>query len=239
MNKRRTILKKLVEAKREDFRRLNMTEEQIEKCIFYYEHNGYLKIRKPEEYNKWSNYSASRTEDSITLQKKLIDLQEQPTLEDAAEIIFNEGIAVNGLVLSSMFTEIKDTSSPEFWDDDDIYKLMQEYAMAMPYTDVVSNLGNAYGKLGIPVDKIPEIGLQDTYFLKGYLDAFPANEENILKEGNPEYREYKELYDLVERAQSKIDLRHEKEEQDTLKRRTKTISEAETIVNQQQDQQQE
>ena len=264
MDKRREALKKIVEAKK----RIRMTEEEREEYIDYYYKYEYqpeieidtgkyegdcdqkfitLDVERDvptksefDEYHKWKAYAELEKEEGRTLSTILSSLTE-PTLEEAAEIISNEGMGASDEVLDRLFSKITNTSSPELGDNDGIYKFMKKYGAGMAPTNLVSILGDAYGKLGIPVDKLPEIVLQDTYFLKGYLYAFPANEKDILRKGNSEYIdiEYTELYDLVERAQSEIDLRHEKDVQDTLKERTKTISEAEAIVNQQQDQQQE
>lgn len=103
----------------------------------------------------------------------------------------------------------------------------------------IQMIGEAYAKLGIPVEEVPEIAIQDITFIAEYILHSPDEDKEGLKEGSEDYTHYKKLFDIVERAQSELDLRHEKEEQDALKGRTEKIAEAEALVDQQQGQQQE
>lgn len=280
MEKRRDSLKTLLQAKA--YRKLlnDVEARKIEEYEAYYRKyddfnfdydeyetdfdNSQEVPEPPKGYLFWLN-EGKRSEEKESemieegkLQSRLKRLQE-PTLEDVADIIYSEAIGLNYMGIETIFERIVYTQSPELWNNNAISKLIEEYDMALQDGEVISMLGEAYGKLGIPVDKLPEIGIQDMNFISGYIQNFPAeleenemnflfniygynytvSENDIIREGNPNYEHYINLYNLVERAQREVDLRHAKEAQDALKGRTQKIAEAEALVDQQQGQQQE
>lgn len=100
--------------------------------------------------------------------------------------------------------------------------------------DRILKFGEAYGRLGIKPQEIPEIALGDRSFIEGYLFYYPEKEERIVGEGKRDYDKYMEYFNILERAQNELDLRKEREEQDTLNGRTKIITEAEALVYQEQ-----
>lgn len=260
--KRRDALKKLLEARKIFYSNIKGNEENDfdEPCRAYYEkyvkpiddaktHQQYLRLQEqfekdapqpPKGYDEWIDFRNSafqiQLEYDYIIYNILGELQE-PTLEDVVEKFPDQPVSLSDAGLSELFETISDIESPELMK---IASILRE----MKYDDwleidVISILGEAYGKLGIPVEELPEIGIQDTIFLKGYLYNFPKNEHTIIKEGAPEYGQYMELFNLVQRAQGELDLKNQKKEQDDLNGRTRKIAEAEALVYMQQGQQQE
>lgn len=254
MDKRREALKELLRARNKDYSVYKTEKDKVcenaykELCEKYGDSFDITDLTDvdtlllPEGFFDWYEHGDSAlfeaAIDNDFLEERLDELN-NPTLEDVIDIIRGEDIGLTDIGLYYVFSYIADTKSSELWNHDLIHKLMTENAMAMLDVEVIEMLGEAYGKLGISVDELPTIGMQDTSFLRGYLDNFPVNGKIIIEEGHPEYGQYIELYNLVKRVQSELDLKHQKEEQDELNGRIQKIAEAEDLVNREQSQQQE
>lgn len=158
------------------------------------------------------------------------------SLEDAAEQITSQKLG--GIGVLDVFEEIPDEISTElrdgFWENDGKHVIMN----GEPFVEeeAIRFLGEAFGRLGIKVDDLPSIVLNDTSFIDSYFMSFPITENKALREEHPDYSWYKNGVDFVTKIQAQLDLRHEKEEQINLQGRSKKISEAEALVDRQQGQ---
>lgn len=160
----------------------------------------------------------------------ILDELEEPTIEEVVDKLSDQSFALSDNALEAMSDGIDATESPELTSIATIWILWDEDRREMMEIDVVTMFGEAYGKLGIPVEELPEIGIKDTLFLEGYLREFPIDERNIIKEEDPGYEQVMKLFDLVKRKQMQLNLRKEKQENEYLTQRAEAISEAENAT---------
>lgn len=237
MDKRREALKKLLKALHKDYS-VFLTEEnkkRLEKLNL-----GGLDIwGNDEEYDFLYENDPSFREEQNDSTEILRMKRNFMSLEDAAEKITSQNLG--GPYVLDIFDEIPKEISLElrhgFWENDGKHIIMN----GEPFVEgeAIRFLGEAFGRLGIKVDVLPSIVLNDISFIDSYFMSFPIEENKALREDHPDYSWYKNGVDFVKRIQAQLDLRHEKEEQILLQGRAKTISEAEALVDQQQGQQQE
>ena len=160
----------------------------------------------------------------------ILDELEEPTIEEVVDKLSDQSFALSDDALEAMSNGIDEEESPELTSIATIWILWDEDRREMLEIDVVTMFGEAYGKLGIPVEELPEIGIKDTLFLEGYLREFPIDERNIIKEEDPGYEQVMELFDLVKRKQMQLNLRKEKQENKKLTQRAEQISAVENAT---------
>lgn len=234
MDKRRETLKKLLKALHKDYS-VFFTEDD-KKRLEQLNLDGLDIWGNDDDYDFLYENDPSfreRQNDIIAISALKGDFK---SLEDAAEIITSENLG--GLGVLDILEEIPDEISREFrdafWENDGKHVIMN----GEPFyeDDAIHFLGRVFGRLGIEVEELPSVVLNDTIFIDGYLLEIGSQ---IVREGDPDYSFYSKGVDFVKRIQAQLDLRHEKENQIILQGRAKTISEAEALVDQQQGQQQE
>lgn len=155
---------------------------------------------------------------------------EEPTIEEVVDKLSDQSFALSDNALEAMSHGIDATESPELTSIATIWIMWDDARSEMMEIEVVTMFGEAYGKLGIPVEELPEIGIKDTLFLEGYLRGFPIDERNIIKEEDPGYEQVMELFVLVKRKQMQLDLKKAKQENKYLTQRAEEILEVENAT---------
>lgn len=246
MNKKREILEKLLEAFCKKYE-CPYTTEQID--VFERYCTGIEgDMQEPEGFREWLNFKGTLEE--IEDDRKIRELIERPgiTSDIFAEIVSKEGIGLSFKNLKKVFNFIERDFPSSKINDNIISELASQNLESERKT--LEGIANAYR--GVGVKELPSIILSDHRVLRFYFMAI-AREKHVYHKGesynyirgqkvlkgknfDPKDENYRKI---IEREQSELGLRHEKEEQDELRDRTQKIAQAEALVDKKQGQQQE
>ena len=199
-----------------------------------------------EAYNQYQQEVFAQEEEFF---KDYFEKISEPTLEDIAKAISKAGIGISATrgmprimknIPPEKSNELRDGFSKYFDKNKTIY---YDLGIWMHRTEdtAIRDCGIAFSRLGIKVDELPEIVLQDTDFLESYL-SFLAPEQMLERE-NPTYLKYtnivKEIQNELDMKKDKTDLKKREADLSSLEVEAQTITEAENLIEQQQGKQQE